>query len=150
MFDADLANNPNTALTAGTSSNLTFSLKTGAGSGVESLRAVGSVATTNPHQIKIAHSTRRISGLRLTSGNELANDIVVDRHLIRVDKNVSVTGVSDPDFRVNYGAQLVVELPRIGGDTPTTQLVMDQILRLLVALNPSTNAGLIRLLNGEL
>lgn len=152
MFDADLSNNPATALTAGTSSALTFSLKTGAGNGKESLRSVAAVATTAPHQLLIQHSTSRVSGLRYTSGNATSADILVDRHRMSILKNIPLTtlGIADPQFAVNYGAALTVTLPRVGADTPSTQLVMDQILRLLVALNPSTNAGLTKLLNGEL
>lgn len=152
MFDADLSNNPNTALTAGTASALTFSLKTGGGNGTESLRSVASMATTAPHQLKISHATRRIAGLRYTSGNAAAADLMVDQHRISILKNIPLTtlGIADPQFLANYGAALTVTLPRVGADTPSTQLVMDQILRLIVALNPSSNAGLIKLLNGEL
>lgn len=151
MFDAELSNNPSTALTAGTSSAVTFSLKTG-GNSNESLRSVASVATTLPHELKIQHSVSRIPGLRYTSGNVLANDLIVDRHNMSVRKAIALTnlGIADPEYKANYGASLSVWVPRVGADTPSTQLVMDQILRLLVALNPSTNAGLIKLLNGEL
>lgn len=152
MFDADLTNNPNTALTAGTAASLVFALKTGAGSGTESLRSVAAVATTAPYQLKIAHSTSRVSGLRYTSGNILGADIVVDRHNMSFLKNIPLTtlGIADPNFAVNYGASLTVSLPRVGADTPSTQLIMDNILRMLVILNPSTNAGLTKFLNGEL
>lgn len=151
MFDAELANNPSTALTAGTSSAATFSLKTG-GNANESLRSVASTATTAPHQLKIAHSTSRISGLRYTSGNVLSTDIIVDRHNMSILKHAPLTtlGIADPEWKSNYGASLTITVPRIGADTPSTQLIMDQVLRLLVALNPSSNAGLIKLLNGEL
>lgn len=152
MFDADLVTNPATALTAGTSSALTFSLKTGAGNGKQSLRSVAAVATTAPHEIEVAHSQSRVSGLRYTSGNAPTADIIVDRHRFAVKKAIPLTtlGISDPNYLANYGAALTVWLPRVGADTPSTQLVMDQILRILVSLNPSSNAGLTKLLNGEL
>lgn len=116
------------------------------------MRSVAAVATTAPHQIQIQHSVSRIAGLRYSSGNAQSADILVDRHRFAVMKNIPLTtlGIADPQFLVNYGAALTITLPRVGADTPSTQLIMDQILRILVSLNPSTNAGLTKLLNGEL
>lgn len=152
MFDQELSNNPSTALTVGTSSNLVFSLVSNPISGGQSLRSVSSVVTTAPHTLKIGHSTRLIKGLKYAANKSAAPDVIVDRHLIRVDKvaPTPTLGISDPNFALAFGAQIVIEVPRLGPDTPTTQSVMDQLLRLLVVLNPSTNAGLLRLLNGEM
>lgn len=151
MFDNDLANNPATALTVGTAANLTFTLQSSP-SGGQSKRSVASVATTSPHIMTVGHSTRAVRGLKYAANKNAAPDVIVDRHLIRVDKHAPTPtlGYSDPSYALTYGAQLVVEVPRLGADTPATQLVMDQILRLVVALNPSSSAGLIRFLNWEL
>lgn len=117
----------------------------------QSIRSVASVATTAPHILKIGHSTRSIKGLRYSATKQQSPDVVIDRHLVRIDKVAATPtlGLSDPTFSITYGAQLVIEVPRIGADTPATQLVMDQILRIISMLNPSGNAGLIQLLNGE-
>lgn len=150
MFDIDLVNSPATALTVGTASSLTFSSQ-GMPAGSASIRSVASVATTAPHIMKINHSTRMVKNLKYAATRAAAPDVIIDRHLVRVDK-VALTptlGYSDPNFGITYGAQLVVEVPRLGADTPAPQLVMDQILRILVMLNPSSNAGLLRLLNNE-
>jgi hypothetical protein len=153
MFDVELSNNPSTALTAGASSAVIFSLlqAPSAGTGGQSIRSVAAVSTTAPHVLKIGHTTRSVKGIRYTANKAAAPDVVIDRHLIRIDKvaPTPTLGYSDPSNQITYGAQLVVEVPRIGADTPSTQLVMDQILRILVMLNPSSNAGLIKLLNGE-
>lgn len=150
MFDIDLADNPATALTAGTSANLTFSLVQGL-DGSKSVRSVAAVATSAPHNLQIAHSTRAVKGLRYSSTRNVAPDVLIDHHMVRVDKFCPLTtlGIADPQFLVNYGAYLVVMAPRVGADAPSTQLLMDSILRLLVILNPSANSGLTRLLNGE-
>lgn len=150
VFDIDLANNPSTALTAGTSANVSFAL-TSPPSGGRSLRSVAAVALSAPHTLEIAHSQRSISGLRYAATNQPAPDLIVDSHLVRVDKALPLTtlGISDPQQRVRYGARLVLEVPRAGADAPSVQSVMDQILRIMVLLNPSSNAGLVRLLNGE-
>lgn len=150
MFDIDTANNPSTALTAGTSANLTFSLVQGL-DGKKAVRSVASVATSAPHSLTIAHSERAIKGLRYASTRNTAPDVIIDHHMVRIDKFLPLTtaGIADPQFLVNYGAYLVVMAPRVGADAPSTQLLMDQILRIAVLLNPSSNAGLTRLLNGE-
>lgn len=151
MFAVDLTNNPSVPLTVGTNSTLNFSLLTApAGSG-QTVRSVASVALTAPHILKIGHSTRSIKGLRYAATKQSAPDVIIDRHLVRFDKvaPTPTLGFSDPSFQITYGAQLVVEVPRIGADSPTTQQVMDQVLRIVTMLNPSSNAGLIQLLNGE-
>jgi hypothetical protein len=151
MFDIDLSNNPSTALTAGTSSALTFALVSAPTAGSQSVRSVASVATTAPHVMKISHSVRLVKSLKYAANKQNAPDVVIDRHLVRVDKvaPTPTLGYSDPNFGITYGAQLVIEVPRIGADTPSAQLVMDQVLRCLVMLNPSSNAGLIKLMNNE-
>lgn len=150
MFDIDLANNPATALTAGTAANLSFSLTSPPANG-RSLRSVAAVALSAPHTLEIAHSTRSLSGLRYSATNQVAPDLIIDSHMVRIDKVLPLPtlGISDPQQRVKYGARLVVEVPRAGADAPSTQLIMDTILRVCVMLNPSSNAGLVRLLNGE-
>lgn len=152
MFEIELSNNPSTALTVGTSANLVFSLVSTPMAGGQSVRSVSAVATTAPHTLKVGHSTRFIKGMKYAANKSAAPDVTIDRHLIRVDKVAATPtlGISDPNFQLTYGAQIVIEVPRLGADTPTTQSVMDQLLRLLVVLNPSSSAGLLRLLNGEL
>lgn len=151
MFDIDLVNSPATALTVGTASSLTFSAQQMPAGGA-SIRSVGSVATTAPHTIKISHSTRVVKNFRYAATKAAAPDVIIDRHLVRTDKVIltPTLGYADPNFGITSGCQLVFEVPRLGADTPTTQSVMDHALRLLVMLNPSSNAGLIRLLNNEL
>lgn len=151
MFDNDVTNNPSTVLTAGTSANLSFGLQT-LPAATRSVRSVAAVALSAPHTLEIGHSQRSIKGLRYTDSKQLTPDIIVDSHLVRFDKHLPLPtlGVSDPLLQVKYGARLVIEVPRVGADAPTTQQVMDQILRCVVLLNPSSNAGLVRLLNGEL
>jgi hypothetical protein len=150
MFDIDLADNPSTALTVGTNANLTFSL-TGGLDGSKGVRSVAAVATSAPHVLTIAHQVRAVKGLRYASTRNVAPDVLIDHHSVSIDKWLPLTtaGIADPQFLVNYGAMLIVRAPRAGADAPTTQLLMDNILRLLVILNPSSNAGLTRLLNGE-
>lgn len=150
MFDIDLANNPSTALTAGTSASKTFSL-TSPPSNQRSLRSVASDALSAPHTLEIAHGVRAIRGLRFSATRASAPDVIVDTHMVRIDKHLPLPtlGIADPQFLVKYGARIVFEVPRAGADAPSAQLIMDQALRLLVMLNPSSNAGLIRLLNGE-
>lgn len=152
MFDIELSNNPATALTAGTSGALTFSLQSAPTGGGQSVRSVAAVATTAPHTLKVGHTTRLVKGLKYAANKTAAPDVIIDRHLVRLDKvkDTPTLGISDPNFNITYGVQIVVEVPRLGADTPTTQSVMDQILRALVMLNPSSNAGLIKLLNNEL
>jgi len=153
MFDLELSNNPATALTVGTAGALTFSLQSPASPGGQSIRSVSAVATTAPHTLKIGHSTRLVKNMRYTATKASAPDVIIDRHLIRVDKVIAAPtwGLSDPNYGITTGAQLVVEVPRLGAtDTPSTQMVMDQILRVIVALNPTSNAGLLKLLNNEI
>lgn len=150
MFDIDLANNPSSPLTVGTNSAKTFSLVK-ASDGSRSVRSVAADALSAPHTLEIAHSTRSVKGLRYSATRAPAPDVIIDTHLVRVDKHLPLPtlGIGDPNFSVKYGARLVIEVPRAGADAPSTQLIMDQILRLVVMLNPSSNAGLVRLLNGE-
>jgi hypothetical protein len=150
MFDIDLANNPNTALTAGTAGNKTFSLVSPP-SGGRSLRSVAAQILSEPLTLEIAHSTRSLKGLRYAATSQVAPDIILDSHMTRFDWHTPLTtlGIADPSFACKTSARLVIEVPRAGADTPTTQEIMDLILRNLVLLNPSTNAGLVRLLNGE-
>lgn len=151
MFDLALANNPATALTVGTSANLSFDLVPMPRDAATSVRSVAAVATTAPHTLKIGHSQRAVKGLRFGSTNVPAQPILIDRHLVRVDKvaPTPTLGIADPAFQITYGAQVVIEVPRLAGDTPSAQNIMDQLLRILVLLNPSSNAGLVKLLNGE-
>lgn len=151
MFAIDLTNSPSAPLTAGTASVLNFSLLSAPMGAGQSIRSVATVATTAPHTLKIGHSTRSIKGLRYSATKQQSPDVIIDRHLVRVDKVAATPtlGLSDPTFAITFGAQLVIEVPRIGADTPTPQLVMDQILRIVTMLNPSGNAGLIQLMNGE-
>lgn len=150
MFDIDLANNPNTALTAGTSASKTFSLTSPPSNG-RSLRSVAADALTSPLTLEIAHNTRSVKGLRYATTKQTAPDVIIDSHLVRFDKHLPLPtlGISDPNFQVKTSARLVLEVPRAGADAPSTQAVMDLALRLMVLLNPSSNAGLVRLLNGE-
>jgi hypothetical protein len=152
MFDTDLANNPATALSAGTAANLTFSLLSTPSNGDgSSVRSVASVALTAPHTCTIAHGFRRVKGLRFSASNIAAPDIVIDRHIVNFRKVAATPTllIADPEFKIAYSGQVTLEVPRLGADTPTTALVMDQLLRALVMLNPGANAGAVKLLNGE-
>lgn len=148
MLSTDLTLNPATAITAGSADSKVFAV-TQTGENM-AIRSVASLATTNPQQLKISHSVRTIKGLKSAANAALTGqDIVFDRHLIRLDKNVVQTKVLDPEQRVNRSIQIVIEVPRLAGETPTATNVGDDLLSIISMLNASTWANLVRVLNWE-
>lgn len=148
MLSTDLTLNPATAVTAGTADSQVYSVISQGEN--QTVRSLAALATTNPKQLKISHSVRTIKGLKSAANAALTGqDIVFDRHLIRLDSNVVQTKVLDPEQRVNRSLQLVIEVPRLAGETPTVTNMGDDILRIVSMLNASTWANLQRILNWE-
>lgn len=147
MLATDLVTNSSTAIPAGTAQARTFSLLEATKG--QSLRSDPSVALTNPRSIRIAHTTRTLKGLRDQTSNLPAPDIIFDRHLSRLDQNISQTKYLDPNFAVNFSIQLVCEVPRLGASTPSVVNVSDAIKHLISMLTAASDANLIRLLNNE-
>lgn len=149
MLASDLVLNPSTSIAAGTNAAKTYALLQGTSSG-KSIRSVASVALTHPDQITISHSTRIAKGFKTDANASVpAPDVIFDRHLVRVDQNLSQTGRLDPDNRINYSVQLVIETPRIGSDSPTSLQIADTLKAIVASLDASTRANLERVLNGE-
>lgn len=148
MLSTDLTLNPATSITVGSADSKVFAI-TQNGENM-TIRSVASLATTNPNQLKITHSVRTIKGLKSAANAALTGqDIVFDRHLIRLDKNVVQTKVLDPEQRVNRSVQIVIEVPRLAGETPTATNMGDDLLSVVSMLNASTWANLVRVLNWE-
>jgi hypothetical protein len=151
-FDIELTNNSATALTAGTSNSLVFSKREDprAKTTGNVYRSVAAVQTTLPHVMTIGHSTRVLKGLRLATGLS-GPPIIFDRHMVRIDKciDISSLGILDPEYLVNRAFWAIWEIPRLGALSPTAQLHMDDALRVMALTNPSSNAGFIKLANGE-
>lgn len=140
---------PSTAWSVGTSDSQTWSLLGIAGD--RSQRSKASVALTNPSVLTLANTVRTIKSLRSVSNSAVAGqDIVFDRHLVRLDTNVAQTLVLDPEFKVNRSVQLVLEVPRLGASTPTSTNMSDDICRIVTMLRTSSLANLVRVLNSEL
>jgi hypothetical protein len=149
MLSTDLALDPSTAWTVGTSDSQTYSLLSI--NGERSQRSKASVATTNPSVLSLAHTVRSTKGLRSVDNSSVTGQtIMFDRHLIRLDTNVAQTLVLDPEFKVNRSVQLVIEVPRLGASTPTSTNMSDDICRIVTMLRTSSLANLIRVLNSEL
>lgn len=149
MLASDLTLNSATAISAGSSNALVFSLL-GGNSPTASLRSVAAVSTTNPVTFKIAHSVRVEKGFKTVANQSVpAPDITFDRHLVRRDSSVVQTTHLDPNKRVNRSIQIVVETPRLGAESPTVTQLIDDLLGLVSMLSASSNANLVRLLNGE-
>jgi len=148
MLSTDLTLNPNTAITAGSADSLVYAITTSGDN--TTVRSVAASATTNPKQLKISHSVRTIKGLKSAANAALTGqDIVFDRHLIRLDKNVVQTKVLDPEQRVNRSVQIVIEVPRLAGETPTVTNLGDDLLSIVSMLNATTWANLTRIVNWE-
>lgn len=148
MLSIDLTLDPSTAITAGTSSPTIYSLLNNvAGS---SIRAAAAVAQTNPENFKIAHTVRTAKSFKTSANASVpAPDVIFDRHLCRLDVNCVQTTHLDPEFRINRSIQLVMEVPRLGASTPTAAAIIDDLLSIVSMLRASTNANLVRILNGE-
>jgi hypothetical protein len=148
MLSQDLTLDPSTAITAGTSSPTVYSLlSASAGS---SVRAAAAVAQTNPETFKISHSTRLSKGFKTPANSSVpAQDVTFDRHLIRLDVNHPQTSRLDPNYLINRSVQIVLEVPRLGSETPTAAQLIDDLLSVVSALRASSNANLVRILNGE-
>lgn len=147
-FNPDITLNSNVAVTAGSNTPHAFSRISTVGA--ESVWSAPSVALTNPEQLKIGHSVRKISALSLSAdASKTGPPVLVDRHLVRFDWNQVQTKYNDPDSKLNASIQLVVETPRLGADSPTTSEVSDMIQGIAAFLINSSNANLIKLLNRE-
>jgi len=148
MLAIDLTLDPSTTITAGTSSPTIYSLLNNvAGS---SIRSAAAVAQTNPENFKISHSVRTAKGFKTVANASVpAPDVVFDRHLCRLDVNCVQTTHIDTDYRVNRSVQIVLEVPRLGGSTPTAAQLVDDLLSVVSMLRASSNANLVRILNGE-
>lgn len=148
MLAIDLILDPSTAIAAGTSSPDTYSLlSNNQGS---SVRSVASKALTNPENLRISHSTRSLKGFRTQANSSVnAPDVIFDRHLVRVDFNCPQTTHLDPNFAINRSVQIVIEVPRLAGATPTAANISDDLKSVVSMLLASTNANLVRILNLE-
>jgi hypothetical protein len=99
----------------------------------------------------IAHRVQSITGLRYAASNIAVPPVMIDVHSVSVDK-VQATptlGIADPNFLIKRGCTVTWRVPRLGADTPSNQLCMDEFLRIAVLTNVSALAGLIKLFNGE-
>ena len=149
MLATDLVLNASTAITAGASAPITLSLLDAA-KGI-SVRNDPASALTNPKSLRIAHTTRTIKGLWDGTNSAVKGpDLIMDRHLCRLDKNIAQTRYLDPNFAVNYSIQLVLETPRgLGASNPTVAQIATSLLELVSSLLAGSNANLTRILNGE-
>lgn len=148
MLSTDLTLNSATSVTAGTANSLVYSVISQGEN--QTVRSVAASSTTNPQQLKVSHSVRTIKGLKSAANAALTGqDIVFDRHLIRLDKNCVQTKVLDPEQRVNRSIQIVIEVPRLAGETPTVVNLGDDLLSIVSMLNASTWANLTRVVNWE-
>lgn len=148
MLDSDITLNSLAQTPAGTNAALVVSrLHTQNG---ESVYAAASLALTNPAQLRVAHSVRKVTGLTLvTDASRSAGPMLIDRHLIRFDKNKAQTKVNDPEAKLNASIQIVIEVPRLGSESPTVTNISDQLKCLANYLTASTDANLVRILNRE-
>lgn len=113
-------------------------------------RSVSSVATTTPKTLTISHSVRKVKGLKsLANISIAAPDVIFDRHLVRIDRNVANTTWFDPEFKLNASIQIVLEVPRMGTSSPTTNLMASMLLQLTQMLTNTAYANLVRVCNGE-
>lgn len=149
MLTEDLILDPSTAIAAGTSSPSTYSRK-GWTDLQSTVRAVAAVSQTNPENLKIAHSVRSIKNFRTVANSSVsAPDVLIDRHLVRLDINIPQSTHLDPSYQINRSVQLVVESPRMGASTPTAAQIADDLKSIVSMLCATSNANLVRILNGE-
>jgi hypothetical protein len=149
MLSTDLTLDPSTAITAGTSSATVYSLLPGTTVNVTN-RTASAVSQTAPENFRIAHSVRTEKGFKTpANASTPAPDIVFDRHLCRLDINHTQTSRLDPNFRINRSVQILIEVPRLGSESPTVTQVADDLLSIVSMLRASSNANLIRVLAGE-
>lgn len=148
MLSIDLTLDPSTAITAGTSSPTIYSLLNNVPG--RSLRSAAAVAQTNPENFTIAHSVSKEKAFKTAANPAVpAPDVIFDRHLCRLDTNCVQTTIYDPDFRINRSVLVQFVVPRLGASTPTPAQLADDLLSIVSMLRASTNANLIRVLNGE-
>lgn len=148
MLAIDLTLDPSTAIAADAADAKTYSLISQESS--KAVRSRADVATTTPHQLTTSHSTRTVKGMRSVANSSVSGqDVVFDRHMIRLDRNIAQTLVLDPTFKVNAAVYLVIEVPRLGASTPTLANVAGDIKRIIAMLLASSNANLQRILNWE-
>lgn len=149
MLATDLTLNASTAIAAGTAADRVLSLVS-QGADSRTVRAVAATALTQPQTLTISHSTRQVKGLKTQSNDSVAaGPVVFDRHLVRLDNNVTQSAYNDPLFQINRSVQLVIETPRLGASSPTATQIVDDLLAIVAMLRASTNANLVRILNRE-
>lgn len=148
MLAIDLTLDPSTTISAGASAPVVYSLlSNNSGS---SIRSAAAVAQTTPRNFRVAHSVRTAKGFKSPANAAVpAPDVLFDRHLIRLDRNVPQTSRLDPEYRVNHSTQIVLEIPRLGSETPTAVQVIDELKAIISMLAASSNANLVRVLNLE-
>lgn len=148
MLAIDLTLDPSTTITADAADAKTYSLLSQEAG--RSVRSRADVATTAPKTLSISHSLRQLKGLRSVANSSVSGqDVIFDRHMIRLDENVTQSLVLDPEFKVNSAVYLVIETPRLGASTPTLAQVAGSIKRIVSVLLASSNANLQRVLNWE-
>lgn len=148
MLAIDLTLDPSTAITAGTSAPLVFSLLSNTPG--SSIRSVASVAQTAPKNVRIGHQTSTEKAFKTAANASVpAPDVVFDRRLFRLDTNVSQTSHLDPQFRINRSVLVQFVTPRLGSESPTVAQLMDDLLSIVSSLRASSNANAVRFFNGE-
>lgn len=149
MLAQDLILDSSTTIAAGTSNSTTYSLL-GSNAANQSMRSVAASSTTNPATLRIAHSMRMEKGFKTVANQAVpASDVIFDRRLIRLDRNVAQTTHLDPTNRINDSVQIVFENPRLGTESSTVQARIDMLLAVVAMLRASTNANAVRFFNGE-
>jgi hypothetical protein len=148
MLPTDVNLDASTAIAAGTNATTTYSLLSNEGG--QSLRSAAALSLTNPRNLSVKHSVRTGKTFRTAANASVpASDIIFDRHLIRLDTNMPQSTHLDQEFRINRSIQIVIEVPRIGGSSPTSLMIADDLKALVAFLDSSTRANLVRLMNGE-
>jgi hypothetical protein len=149
MLGNDITLNSLAQTPAGTDAATTYSILEMAGG--KSTRASAADSATNPRTLKIAHSQRVLKGRKLATNSSVPGpDLIFDRRLYREDVNQAQTLILDPNGDANLSVQVVIETPRLGADSPSVIEVADAIKRFANFMTASSNANLIRFLNGEL
>jgi hypothetical protein len=150
MLSSTISLNPSTAFTPGASNALDFAwVQPTAKDNGQVVRSVAAVKLTAPHILRIGHSSRKVNVLYTST--KVGVPVIIDRHFVSLSKVrlAPTMGLHDPDGLIVSQVGLWYEVPRIGADSPTAQNMMDEQSRLNALTNPSSNAGLIALMNGE-
>lgn len=149
MLPIDITLNASDSVPLGTAGPATYSL-IGGGSMDRTVRSDASVALTVPRLFTTGHLQRKLkgfkSGANITVG---APDVIVDRHMVRLDNCIQAADFYDPDRRLTTSVQLVIEVPRLGTNTPSLVTISDRVKMLVSVLTINGNAHLSRILNNE-